>query len=434
MQAITNKAFPPNAFWNAYLMKRTAITLIHALLMLLVLGAMLTSMDVDAGMSVYRGSDQHRPTKVKKAGGDYNNAVYEEEIVDLEVKVLGGMVKHTRYLSGGVTQFNPNWASLVLEFSEEKEAFLPETLKRNRHKYARQGETETWVYDERNYITKTENGYRWYNREGDWVDYDNEGVTLGYGDRNNIGVTFTRDARGHIEKVLDHFNTPVLTFYYYADTGWLEKAVDYTGRQVSYEYVAAAGSAVPDTSSRGVIYGGRLTKIKDVAGQDWVYGYSVSPYFLLTSKTGPDGQVINIGYGGLSDGQGGVTIAKDTAVCTNWVAESWEQGNDGNWQARMKCLASSSAGGPIYVEADSGEEGPTVQLNPEDRVDPVIQSVSVNNEQLRRYIYLYNKDKKIWVRGVQDGDGGLIVTHINEQGELLELIRNGRSVEKQGNL
>ncbi|WGZ96377.1 MAG: polymorphic toxin-type HINT domain-containing protein [Candidatus Thiothrix putei] len=406
--------------------------IIHVLLMLLLASAFTTTaaaaeVSWSFGGATASSSRLLSPTgRVKKAGGDYNNAVYEEEVVDLKVNVLGGVVKHTRYLSGGVTQFNPNWANLVLEFPEDKATLLPETLKRNRHKYVRQGETDTWVYDERNYITKTENGYRWHNRHGDWLDYNNDGVSLGYGDRNNVQVTFTRDAKGRIERVLDHFKTPVLTFHYYADTGWLEKVVDYTGRQVGYEYTPLT-LVSPMTSTRGVVFGGRLTKITDVTGQAWIYNYSVGPYFLLTKKTGPEGQVIDIGYGGLPGEGGGGGVTVDATVCVDWVAESWVKGEAGNWQVKMKCLATASSGGSVTV-TESDSEAP--QLNPEDRVDPVIHTIKINGEQLRRYIYLYNKAKKQWVRGVQDGDGGLIVTRINEQGELLELIRNGRSAEK----
>ncbi|WP_175517936.1 polymorphic toxin-type HINT domain-containing protein [Thiothrix caldifontis] len=436
-------------------MKKTSEILISLLLMLMILVSsvfMATTASAEgSGVSMYSGGfgKANRSGKVKKAGGDYNNAVYEEEITDLAVKVLGGTVKHTRYLSGGVTQFNPNWVNLSLEFSEEKTSFLPIALKRNRYKYERQGESETWVYDERNYIVKTTNGYRWHDREGGWIDYDNDGVTLGYGDRNNVQVTFTRDTKGRIAQVLDHFKTPVLTLSYYADTGWLEKVADYTGRQASYEYSAipligggtSSGTVYPTlesnetsdpvssgTSSRGVIYGGRLTKVTDVNGQIWVYSYG--SLYLLTKKTGPGGQVIDIGYGGLADDQGsggGGSGGANIAVCTDWVAESWERGGDGNWKTKMKCLSSSSSGSAVVIESDPNAQ---IQLNPEDRVDPVIKSIKVNGEQLRRYIYLYNKVKKQWVRGVQDGDGGLIVTRINEQGELLELIRNGRSTEK----
>jgi len=415
--------------------------LFHTLSLLLIVFLTTTPTLVNAASVAVIPEIKQGGVKVKKSGGDYNNAVYEEELIDLEVKILAGKVKHTRYLSGGVTQFNPNWASLNLEYAEDKEAFLPEVLYRNRHAYQRQGETETWIYNERNYIVKTESGYRWHNRKGDRIDYDNEGVTLGYEDQHQVKVTFTRNAQGRIEKVLDSYQNPVLIFHY-AENGWLQRVTDHTGREVSYEYTliepvdGQAHTASPGTSPRGVIHGGRLTRVTDVLGGIWQYEYSGINNPLPYKRTAPDGQVLSINYSSLVEPpeHGGAVAGSgssnsETIVCTNWVGESWQQGSDG-WDIKIRCLSSSSSGGST-TSVGITPELPKTQNNPEDKIWPVIKSLAINDEVIRKYIYLYNKDKKQWIRGIEDGDGSLIVTRVNEEGELLELIRNGRSVEKK---
>src|SRR5690625_3847497 len=49
---------------------------------------------------------------------DFGSAQYREDVVDLEVKVLGGSIRHQRHLDEGWNwQFNPAWSDLELVFA-----------------------------------------------------------------------------------------------------------------------------------------------------------------------------------------------------------------------------------------------------------------------------------------------------------------------------
>jgi RHS repeat-associated protein len=214
--------------------------------------------------------------QVESSGAHYGTALYEEIVVDLEVKVMGGMVKIKRQWkeeTEGKWIFNFEWGDLDL-------ASISTEISRHGYVFKRLNPTSNvYRYLEQYTIVQSETGFRWADRLGNWIDYDTDGKILSYGDRNNVKVRFNRDASGRISQVLDHFGTVVVTFSYDAQNR-VASVADYSGRQVVYTYT-----------------GNDLTKVKDVRGYDWTYEYqTLLGRRVLSKKIDPEGRYLNINH------------------------------------------------------------------------------------------------------------------------------------------
>lgn len=254
--------------------------------------------------------------EVTNSGANFSTALYEETVIDMRVKVLGGEIEVERQWKNGGWVFNQSWVDLKFIFSTlptgtpDPGATVPESIDRNGFIYRRQNSTSNvYVYDKRKTIARTETGYRWLDREGGWINYDAEGKLLAYGNRNNVKVSFGRDAQGRIETVKDHFNKTILTFAY--DTiGRIGSVTDYSGRSVIYTY---SGSTF------------QIIKVKDVRGFEWQYAYqTLLNQRVMSRKTDPEGRVIDINH--VISGGGQVCVQTDVG---DWVYNEeknrWEQ-------------------------------------------------------------------------------------------------------------
>ncbi|ODU66884.1 MAG: hypothetical protein ABT16_00480 [Rhodanobacter sp. SCN 65-17] len=84
-------------------------------------------------------------------------------------------------------------------------------------------------------------GFRWTDRSGSWIEYDNFGRISSYGDRNDVRVWFQYGTNGQIERVLDDNGRTVFTFLYSSDGNFITEARDHTPldgsiRRVQYHY------------------------------------------------------------------------------------------------------------------------------------------------------------------------------------------------------
>lgn len=254
--------------------------------------------------------------EVTNSGANFSTALYEETVIDMRVKVLGGEIEVERQWKNGGWVFNQSWVDLKFIFSTlptgtpDPGATVPESIDRNGFIYRRQNSTSNvYVYDKRKTIARSETGYRWLDREGGWINYDAEGKLLAYGNRNNVKVSFGRDAQGRIETVKDHFNKTILTFAY--DTiGRIGSVTDYSGRSVIYTYSGSTS---------------QIIKVKDVRGFEWQYAYqTLLNQRVMSRKTDPEGRVIDINH--VISGGGKVCVQTDVG---DWVYNEeknrWEQ-------------------------------------------------------------------------------------------------------------
>lgn len=200
---------------------------------------------------------------------------YTESQEDLRVKVLGGAMVIQRTFANGQWYPNYNWAPLRLTFDTFDSAV--KAIARGKATYAKTA-PGVFTYQKRNTIRQTTTGFRWTNREGDWIEFDSNGDIQRYGNRNGITVSFQYEtvASGkRISGVFDHFDRQMLWYDY---TSTLLTAIrDYTGRQVQYQYT-----------------GTLITSVIDVNGHIWHYGYTGE---VPTTFTDPENRTITRTWG-----------------------------------------------------------------------------------------------------------------------------------------
>ncbi len=280
---------------------------------------------------------------------DHSRGTYEEVVKDMQVKVLGGHVTLKRKYTKDGWQFNSNWRNL--EFKDPAGTAIlfaggstpsnggeiivqngdPEpvirTVLRGRFEYTPMASNKPNRYVDEVHpgqvIVKEVSGYRWADREGNWIEYNTYGEALRYGNKNNVTVSFVRDTAGRIVQVNDHLNSPIL----------------------NYDYSVAGVVTVSDYSGRSVKYHGSdlqfMNKVTDVRGNDWHYEYTTllnRPY--LSKKIDPELREIAIGHQ-VADGGPQVVNAGDGSPI--WQIEEYTDPDTGEVLVREKVVDSSSS-------------------------------------------------------------------------------------------
>jgi hypothetical protein len=77
--------------------------------------------------------------------------------------------------------------------------------------YYERSDAAVFVFDARDLIRATADGYRWQDRAGNFIDYDAHGRIQAYGDRNALTVRFRYEGE-HVSGVLDPFGNQVLWY------------------------------------------------------------------------------------------------------------------------------------------------------------------------------------------------------------------------------
>ena len=187
------------------------------------------------------------------------NGYYHTTIEDLTVKVLGGYIKASRTWVNGKWHHTRAWNRLEFEIDSLDGSVKLATRNSNNYSAGLSGSFTSSIHL-KDTIEKVDTGYRWFDKKGNWIDYDGEGYIVKYGDKNNVEVSFIYNTNKQRIGVLDHFGVQRL---------W-------------YEYVGTQISSVRDHAdpalARKVTYNytnGLLTSVIDVRGQTWSYEYAV---------------------------------------------------------------------------------------------------------------------------------------------------------------
>jgi RHS repeat-associated protein len=356
---------------------------------------------------------------------DFATAKYQLQTIDMEVKVLGGTVRHKRFLDGVIWQFNPNWANLQLEYDADAPEY-PSKIRRNRYYYEKSGSQTmpTYAFDSRRTIVKTTTGYRWTDRKKNWIDYDETGYSTSFGDHKGVTAFLIRDADGLLQTVEDRNHFTVMTFNYDANKV-LDTVEDYTGRVVDYSF-SPTDIHLPKTNFRGAVLYARLDSVVDVRGKTWSYGYAIARANLLNTITDPNGHVRTVSYKETYKAAG---QAAQPYVCVDWAGGDWSQGANGSWSfGGYKCLnkvQQVSAGGS-QANPDSSNVDEQYQFGARS-----LKEISDEIGTLSRYTYRYNSKKEEYTTAITRGDNSLEVLTYNLKGELVSRISNGRLVETQ---
>jgi hypothetical protein len=142
------------------------------------------------------------------------NLEYVESNVDLKVKVLGGFVQIKRTWGNGRWYLNPSWADLRFTYDALDNSV--KSIERAGSPFEKSG-NGIYIFDRQFFIKReadTSNattGWRWYDRRGNYVTYNTLGKITGYGDRNDVKVSFVYGGDGKLATVNDHFGAVALT-------------------------------------------------------------------------------------------------------------------------------------------------------------------------------------------------------------------------------
>ncbi|WP_193222194.1 RHS repeat-associated core domain-containing protein [Alkalilimnicola sp. S0819] len=255
---------------------------------------------------------------------------YHTTVEDLTIKILGGHIKARRTWYRGRWQFNRAWNNLKIEYDALSGEIS--TITRNLDVYEPSGSSkELFVYDGRYTLRKLDTGFRWADRKGNWIEYDNAGHINRYGDRNNITVSFGYDSAGQRTGVFDHHGRQVLWYEY--SNGRVSAVHDYTQpspRRVEYTWVE-----------------GKLTAVKDVLGNTWRYSYSGGE---LTRITDPEGRPIHIAYHAESGSStSGGTTSGGSGSSTTAAFYASDSGDSIEHARRVASVTLADGTGPRYV-------------------------------------------------------------------------------------
>lgn len=219
-------------------------------------------------MPNFSGSNKMLKSEIKLP-----NAEYTESSIDLTVKAQGGEIKLNRTWTNNRWYINPVWADLEFKAYEINKALF--SINRAGVIYYKTDNSDLYSASQ-TYIKKTESGWQWYDRQGNWINYDNKGRITEYGDSNNNKVSFDISSEGRRTAIRDHHGELVYSFKYDANERLIE-AKDRENRTVTYHW-----------------QGNLLVKVTDVLGNDWHYSYDDKGQ--LSQTTAPDTTINKIEY------------------------------------------------------------------------------------------------------------------------------------------
>jgi RHS repeat-associated protein len=331
------------------------------------------------------------------------DAIYNETNIDLRIKVPGGFLDIKRFFGrisfkGEDTahgwSWNRRWINLsVGEVSED--LGVARTLTRGAFEYTLDAGFKTGSNAKPTYsyehlankkITQTDTGYRWSDRNGDWIDYNQQGYVVAYGDRFGNEYTLVRDTSDAslIQQVLDRHQNVLVTFTY-NDNG-IEQVEDYSGRKVKYVWESNL-----------------LKEVIDELKNTWKYTYElVNSHQLIASITDPEGQKIE--FENKVVGGGTVTICSGTDPDD----DPEEPGYGGGSPAPRSTPASSCRSVPAASQA---------------------MLISKTDAEGTKYTYKYEygRDKR-YTRTEKNSEGSNIVTTFDTDGTTALVLNDGQPV------
>ena len=223
---------------------------------------------------------------------------YTTEVEDLRVKVLGGYVRVARTYKGNTWHLNGRWnplqeiyaetgttssqqcsidgcAAAINPASNDQSNTLskPSALNRNGYQYEQVTE-DLYQFGKNKQIRIIDNGYRWEDSEGNWIEYGPDRKVMRYGGRNEAAyIRLAYTEQGYISGVFDALEQQVLWFETNPQ-GLITEVRDRSNRQVEYHY--PTNITPPGDISADPFWLPPLTGVTDVRGYTWQYQYDGS--------------------------------------------------------------------------------------------------------------------------------------------------------------
>ena len=197
---------------------------------------------------------------------------YDRDREDLGVQVPGGRLSVHRWYQGGRWTWEHERHDLTVVRGTEGAIA---SVKKGEAPYRPVPEEEGVFTDGTFRIVKTDPGFRWESRHGEWKRYNPEGRLIAFGDRTGVigRVLF----RGGQPYCLSDRNNRAVLWMEYDQAGLLRTAYDLTGRGVTYRY-----------------RDGRLSAATDVLGNETRFAYDEEGR--LQELLAPEGEETHIAY------------------------------------------------------------------------------------------------------------------------------------------
>lgn len=197
-------------------------------------------------------------------------------------------------------------------------------------------------------------GFRWQDRDGDWIDYNTQGQVVAYGDSNNNTVWLARDTGGIVRGVVDANGRVLLSLHYTGNL--LTEVRDYP----------IAGNAL-DLQQRSVKYqydgNNRLTQVTDVLGNTTAYAYDADNHIIQI--TDPAGHAEQIAYNG--------SIVKQRTAPDGGVTDYAFDFDDANKQFASKITGPQTDAGRRVEDYTHNRSGQLVRLVTNGRTDAEVR-------------------------------------------------------------
>ena len=250
------------------------------------------------------------------------NGDCRETVEEFRVQALGGSVRVTRDYVFDQWQLNARWAPL--KFNLDALDGSIKSIDRNTVIFERRG--DAWVFGNHTVIRKqtisrltpgagegsapssltsstpasSQGGglpltsapaYRGLDRNGQWIDYDQNGLIVAYGDKNDLRVWFEYGSGSEatqLKKVRDHFGRTLLTLT------WVSERITQISDNPALSVGTGGGTAAPQRSVHYQWSDNKLTQVTDVLGHKTTYTYAGSR---LQTATDPEHRTRTLTYG-----------------------------------------------------------------------------------------------------------------------------------------
>ncbi len=235
---------------------------------------------------------------------EFVSGTFVLDVEDLRVKVQGGYVRSTRSYVGGGWEFNRRLAPIeVVEQTAggARGGSAKVVITRNGVNYmGRANKRLLKILDADlnivDYSTWFEagpgNGWVWRDQLGNRIEYDANGRTVAYADRNGNRVTLNRDAEGRLLSLVDT-NDDVALSYTWSPASTTDPE---TGEPISYQRITAVTDAFGRTVSYAYDPEGRIETVTDPLGHDWTYEYAATGF--ISSVLDPEGRRTSVSISG----------------------------------------------------------------------------------------------------------------------------------------
>lgn len=187
-----------------------------------------------------------------RQGSMNSDLVFGERTTDLKVKSMIGNISVTRAFEHGGWNFFTQYNNL--KFVLDSKGRIKEIYSGTSLFQPASGSQSLFRIGKQNWISKTNDGWKRENTDGEWFAYDKQGRVSGFGNRLKASVKIERDSTGKIKRFIDSFSTVLISVDY--KNGLPSSVSDFTGRTVKYDWS-----------------GNLLQKVTDVLGEEWKYEY-----------------------------------------------------------------------------------------------------------------------------------------------------------------